>query len=47
MPLWDLSASGGTFTMDYGDDPEGSGITGGDVYGILMANFEQAYGGNR
>ncbi|PRW57176.1 Lipoyl mitochondrial [Chlorella sorokiniana] len=47
VPLWDLSASGGVFTMDAGDDPDGSGITGGDVYSILMANFEQSYGGNR
>ncbi len=47
MPLWDLSASGGVFTMDAGDDPDGSGITGGDVYSILMANFEESYSGNR
>ncbi|KAI7838168.1 hypothetical protein COHA_008016 [Chlorella ohadii] len=47
VPLWDLSASGGVFTMDAGDDPDGSGITGGDVYSILMANFEESYSGNR
>ncbi|EFN52367.1 hypothetical protein CHLNCDRAFT_138796 [Chlorella variabilis] len=47
VPLWDLSAYGGTFTMDYGDDPYGGGGSNGNVLGTLMANFEESYNGNR
>ncbi|EFN52368.1 hypothetical protein CHLNCDRAFT_138797 [Chlorella variabilis] len=41
VPVWDLSALGGPYTMDYGDDGDHS------VFDILKENFDAAYNGNR
>jgi hypothetical protein len=47
VPLWDLSAKGGPYTMDYGDDGSQKCSGANCVYDILMANFQESYEGNR